>query len=91
MSLSYPRPHGYPALHATVLSHEGVWVAVQIRPQSMDKAAENGAAAHWKYKKTFSQRMPLLGLAERLSQIRTVLEQESQDADALLEKMAAIL
>ena len=90
MSLSYPRPNGYPALHATVLSHEGVWVAVQICTQSMDEAAENGPAAHWKYKAACSNGQ-LTGLDTWLSQVRTILEQTLQDADVLLEEMGAIL
>ena len=90
MSLSYPRPNGYPALHATVLSHEGVWVAVQIRTQSMDALAEKGYAAHWKYKKS-SKRAHMPGLDTWLSQVRTILEQTLQDADVLLEEMGAIL
>ena len=48
--LSYPKSTGYEALHLTVASTEGQWVEVQIRSARMDQAAEDGEAAHWKYK-----------------------------------------
>lgn len=48
--LSYPRSNGYQALQVTVMSHERVWVEVQIRTQKMNSVAEQGLAAHWRYK-----------------------------------------
>jgi GTP diphosphokinase / guanosine-3',5'-bis(diphosphate) 3'-diphosphatase len=86
--LSYPRSNGYQSLHATVMSYEGVWVEVQIRTQRMDEMAEKGHAAHWRYKETSTmEHVP--GLDTWLNQIRTLLEQESQDGDALLETINA--
>ncbi len=48
--ISSPKPSGYESLHATVIGPNGKWVEVQIRSQRMDKVAEQGLAAHWKYK-----------------------------------------
>lgn len=48
--VNIPKANGYEALHSTVMSHEGVWVEVQIRSERMDDIAERGFAAHWKYK-----------------------------------------
>lgn len=48
--ITYPKDNGYEALHITVLSPEGQWVEIQIRTTRMDKQAEHGHAAHWKYK-----------------------------------------
>ena len=48
--ISMPRSNGYEALHTTVMSPQGRWVEIQIRSTRMDKAAERGYAAHWKYK-----------------------------------------
>ena len=48
--LTYPKATGYEALHLTVASTEGKWVEVQIRSARMDQDAEDGDAAHWKYK-----------------------------------------
>lgn len=48
--LSHPKANGYQALHTTLMSHTGQWIEVQIRSQRMDEMAEQGFAAHWKYK-----------------------------------------
>ena len=48
--LENPKPNGYRALHATLMSKTGNWVEVQIRSRKMDDIAEQGIAAHWKYK-----------------------------------------
>ena len=45
-----PKPNGYRALHLTVMGPHGKWIEVQIRSRRMDKIAELGYAAHWKYK-----------------------------------------
>ena len=45
----HPKSNGYEALHCTLLSEKGIWVAVQIRSKRMDDIAENGIAAHWSY------------------------------------------
>ena len=48
--LSHPKANGYQALHVTLMSNMGQWIEVQIRSQKMDDIAEQGFAAHWKYK-----------------------------------------
>lgn len=48
--LSNPKANGYQALHNTFMSREGKWIEVQIRSDRMDDIAEQGFAAHWKYK-----------------------------------------
>ncbi|MCR4592908.1 MAG: RelA/SpoT family protein [Bacteroidaceae bacterium] len=48
--LSHPKANGYQALHTTLMSKTGRWVEVQIRSRRMDDKAEQGFAAHWKYK-----------------------------------------
>lgn len=45
-----PRANGYRALHATFMSKRGEWIEVQIRSERMNEVAEQGIAAHWKYK-----------------------------------------
>ncbi|MBR3472148.1 MAG: bifunctional (p)ppGpp synthetase/guanosine-3',5'-bis(diphosphate) 3'-pyrophosphohydrolase [Prevotella sp.] len=48
--LSHPKANGYQALHVTLMSHQGRWIEVQIRSDRMNEIAEQGFAAHWKYK-----------------------------------------
>ncbi len=48
--LTTPKPNGYQALHVTAMSNSGKWIEVQIRSKRMDEIAENGFAAHYKYK-----------------------------------------
>ena len=48
--LSHPKANGYQALHVTLMSHQGRWIEVQIRSDRMNEIAEQGLAAHWKYK-----------------------------------------
>ena len=48
--LSHPKTNGYQALHTTLMSKSGKWIEVQIRSRRMDEMAEQGFAAHWKYK-----------------------------------------
>ena len=48
--LSQPKANGYQALHVTLMSKQGRWIEVQIRSDRMNEIAEQGFAAHWKYK-----------------------------------------
>lgn len=54
--LSIPKSTGYEALHTTVMTPSGRWVEVQIRSKRMDEIAENGLAAHWKYKNIYQSK-----------------------------------
>jgi GTP pyrophosphokinase len=72
--ISVPRENGYESLHATVQTPEKRWVEVQIRTQRMDDEAENGMAAHWRYKGGKSQ----FGIDFWLENIRKALEKEDQ-------------
>ena len=53
--VSHPKANGYQALHVTLMSNKGQWIEVQIRSERMNEVAEQGFAAHWKYKEGGSE------------------------------------
>ena len=80
--ISSPKSNGYESLHTTVMGPEGHWVEVQIRTRRMDDIAENGFAAHWKYKEDSSGSNTLDNWLKR---IREFLEDPDNDSEDFIE------
>ena len=68
--VSHPKANGYQALHVTLMGNNGQWIEVQIRSERMNDVAEQGFAAHWKYKGIKSEN----GLDDWMNNVREVLE-----------------
>ncbi len=72
--ISVPRENGYQSLHITVITPDARWVEVQIRTERMDDEAENGMAAHWRYKGGKDS----FGIDFWLDNIKSALESEKE-------------
>jgi len=85
--IARPKANGYQSLHTTVIGPERRRIEVQIRTEEMDRVAEQGIAAHWRYKEGH------LALAPedvvRISRIRDAFE-AAKDADDAQEFMESL-
>ena len=80
--LSHPKANGDQALHVTLMSKQGRWIEVQIRSDRMDEVAEQGFAAHWKYKDGVEEEYTEdeTELNEWLRTIKEILDDPQPDA-----------
>ena len=77
--IAMPRPNLYQSLHTTVMGEAGHQFEVQIRTEEMHRIAEEGIAAHWKYKASGS---PISARDEqRLAWVRQLVEWQREMSD----------
>ncbi len=78
--VNHPKANGYQALHVTLMSKQGQWIEVQIRSDRMNEVAEQGFAAHWKYKEGEEFVEDDSELNNWLSTIKEILDDPQPDA-----------
>lgn len=78
--VNHPKANGYQALHVTLMSKLGQWIEVQIRSDRMDEIAEQGFAAHWKYKEGTEITEDEGELNDWLHTIKEILDDPQPDA-----------
>lgn len=80
--ISTPKPNMYQSLHTTVIGRQGIPFEVQIRTWEMHETAENGIAAHWKYKQGVTED------GKEFDWVRRLLEsQQDSDAEEFVQSM----
>ncbi|MBV8904413.1 MAG: bifunctional (p)ppGpp synthetase/guanosine-3',5'-bis(diphosphate) 3'-pyrophosphohydrolase, partial [Acidobacteriia bacterium] len=77
--IAMPRPNLYQSLHTSVIGPGGVTFEIQIRTEEMHKIAEEGIAAHWKYKE--GSKGPGAD-DQRIAWLRQLVEWQSDMADS---------
>jgi guanosine-3',5'-bis(diphosphate) 3'-pyrophosphohydrolase len=70
--IAVPKPNLYQALHTTIITEDQQTFEIQIRTREMHNLAENGIAAHWKYKERDSQ--AIIRDDRRLQWLRDLVE-----------------
>jgi GTP pyrophosphokinase len=97
--IARPKPNGYQSLHTVVLGPNERSVEVQIRTQAMHWIAEEGIAAHWRYKelkdysnKGYLQELKTIDLQSSFEQqlvwIRNLLQQQqNENSQEFLEQL----
>ncbi len=87
--IAMPKPNRYQSLHTTVIGPFGERMEVQIRTHQMHNIAEEGVAAHWKYKE--GGPVPVVGRDDqRFSWLRQVMEWQQEVSDHAAEESAVI-
>ena len=77
--IAMPKINGYQSLHTTVIGTSGKMVEIQIRTKAMHQLAENGIAAHWKYKEGIKNTTQF---EKHISWVRDLLERQITEEDA---------
>ena len=73
--IAMPKPNMYQSLHTTVIGNDGRPFEIQIRTREMHEIAENGIAAHWKYKE--GKNTADINMEQKFQWVRQILDVQS--------------
>jgi GTP pyrophosphokinase len=76
--IAIPRPNLYQSLHTSVIGRNGQPFEIQIRTQEMHRIAEEGIAAHWKYKEG---KLGAVKGEEQFRWLRQLIESQNEISD----------
>jgi GTP pyrophosphokinase len=79
--ISMPKPNQYQSLHTTVISNFGQVFEIQIRTIEMNRVAEYGLAAHWKYKEN-KENIKFSEHDKHIGWIQEMVESENEIKDS---------
>ena len=77
--IAMPKSNGYQSIHTTVFGLEGKIVEIQIRTEEMERTAEIGVAAHWRYKEASDSSKSIDNHVEWLRDLLDMLQSEEND------------
>ncbi|OQY09409.1 MAG: guanosine-3',5'-bis(diphosphate) 3'-pyrophosphohydrolase, partial [Fusobacteriia bacterium 4572_132] len=76
--IAVPKSNGYQSIHTTIVGEKGNFVEIQIRTSEMHRIAEEGIAAHWKYKEKVTNTKS----DNIYSWLRKILEWQQEEDDS---------
>jgi GTP pyrophosphokinase len=79
--ISWAKKNGYKSLHTTVVGPDSKMVEIQIRTKEMHQMAEDGIAAHWKYKDKAGNAKDAL-FEYHINWIKDLLKRQREEPDA---------
>ncbi|MEC7853877.1 MAG: bifunctional (p)ppGpp synthetase/guanosine-3',5'-bis(diphosphate) 3'-pyrophosphohydrolase, partial [Candidatus Neomarinimicrobiota bacterium] len=77
--IAMPKSNGYQSIHTTIVGPEGKMIEIQIRTEEMEKTAEIGVAAHWRYKEGKNSNTNIDSHVEWLRDLLEMLQSEEND------------